>query len=116
MGGAESRDRKRHGQSVIAGGVRDAAGQPAGARDVKTIRKLLRIGPQRAQAGDERRDPVALLDPQLAGTRHRHRSAVGGERGQCRQFVDQPWHLVRLDHERHERAVSDPQIPRGFGR
>ena len=56
--------------------------------------------PHARQAVDEGRDPVALLDAQLAGAGERRATLrVGGGHGQGRDLVDQRGHALGRDGE-----------------
>src|SRR4051794_3536471 len=74
--GGERGDGEGHRHAVIAAGIGAAAGRPGrsvrGSGDDEAVGALVGVDAERAEAGDQRRDPIALLDPQLAGATHRH--------------------------------------------
>ncbi len=59
---------------------------------------------------DERRDAIALLDPQLAGARHRDAAAERAERGEHGQLVDHLRHFLGRDV--HGRSCAPWRIRR----
>ena len=69
--GGERRDRERHRHAVIAARVGDAAGRRAAGRpgDDEAVGALVGLDAERAEAGDQRGDAIAFLDPQLARRR-----------------------------------------------
>ncbi len=73
--GAERGDRERHGHAMVAARVGHAAGRPnraaLGSSNDKAIVAFVGVDAERAKAGDERRDPIAFLDPQLRWRRGR---------------------------------------------
>ena len=91
-------------------GVDRAAAQAAGAAHDEAVLGRLDVGAEAAQAVDDGRDAVGLLQAQLGGAAH-HRLALGeaAEQRDQRQLVDRQRHLVGLDHgaaERPSRATS----------
>ena len=61
----EAGDRAEHRQAVVAVGGDRAAAQAAGAADDEAVVGGLDVGAEAAQAVDDGRDPVGLLDAQL---------------------------------------------------
>ena len=92
-------------------GVDRAAAQAAGAADDEAVVGGLDVGAEAAQAVDDGRDPVGLLDAQLlrAGD---DRLALGeaAEQRDQRQLVDRQRHLVRLDGRADQRAGGDVEL------
>src|SRR5215203_2458503 len=97
--GAERRNGEGHRETVIPGGMRGAAGQPAMAADMEAVREFVDVAPEPPQAGGERGDAIALLDAQLGGAGHVEVAAVGGHGGKGRQLVDEGGHRVGTEHE-----------------
>ena len=76
-------------------------GEPAAGRAIdEAVGALVGVDAERAEAGDERRDAVALLDAQLAAPRTVDLAAVRRERRNRRQLVDEAGHFVGRDLER----------------
>ena len=90
-------DRERHRHAVVACASADAAGRRARAADDEAVRPLVGVDAERAEPGDQRGNPVALLDAQLGGAPHGHLAAVRRERRDRRQFVDQARHFLGRD-------------------
>ena len=90
-----------------------AAAQAAGARDDEAVVGGLDVRAEPAQAVDDGRDPVGLLDLELlrAGD---DRLALGeaAEQRDERQLVDRERDLVRLDRRADERAGGDVELGR----
>ncbi len=72
---------------------------------------LVRVDPERAEAGDQRADAVAFFHPQLAGAADGDLAAVGGERGDGGQLVDQAGHFFRRDGNRLGAIAFDHDRP-----
>ena len=104
----EGGDGERHRQAVVADRVGDAARQRPRRPHVKAVREFVGVGAEGAEARHQRRDPVALLDPQFAGARDGDLAAERRQRGERRQFVDQAGHLVRADHDGLKRPRAPP--------
>ena len=66
---------------------------------LEAVGPLVGVGAHRAQAGDQLRDAIALLDAQLARAGHRHAAAERAERREHGQLVDHLRHFIRRDHE-----------------
>ena len=81
---------------MIAHGVRRAAERAAAAND-EAIGPLVSIHAERAQAGDQRRDPVAFLDAQFRCAADVERAAKRGARRENLQLIDEIRHLIRRD-------------------
>ena len=87
--GDERRHSQGHSQAMVARAIDRGAAQGRGALDVEPVRRGLDAGAQRAQGGDHRRDPVALLDAQLRSPPHpRNPLGLGGGHGQDGELVD----------------------------
>ena len=69
--GGQAGDRAEHRQAVVAVRGDRAAAQPAGAAHDEAVLGRLEVAAQAAEAVDDGRDPVGLLEPQLAGRRGR---------------------------------------------
>ena len=100
-----------HRQPVVAVGLEHAAAQAARALDREAVLGRLDPRAEPAQPVDHGRDPVALLQPQLAGPAH-HGLALGeaAEQRHQRQLVDRQRHLLGLDHGADQRAVADVEL------
>src|SRR5204862_5025915 len=92
-------------------GVDDAAAKPAGALDDEAVDRGLDPGPEAAQAVDDRRDPVGLLDAQLLGAADDGLPLreAGDERYE-RELVDRQRDLVGLDHGAGQPAGRDVEL------
>ena len=115
--GRERGDRERHRHPMIAARVGDAARRPLApvrAGDHESVRTLVGVDAERAEAGDERGDAIAFLDAQLARAANADLAAVRGKRGDGRQLVDQARDFVGRDVERPGRDRLRPTtLPRG---
>ncbi len=110
-GRAEGGDGEGHRQPVVVVGVDRAAGEATTATDDEAVDELVGVGAHGPEPRHERRDPVALLHPQLGGAADRAGAAEGRQRRQRRQFVDEQRHLGRRDDDVAQRAVGDPHRP-----
>src|SRR5512139_429548 len=77
--GAERSHRHRHRDPVVAVRAHARADERPSALDDEPVRQLAHVRPERSEPLAERRDPVALLDPQFPGAGDLE--AAFGERG-----------------------------------
>src|SRR5262249_24601463 len=101
----------RHDEPVIADRICASAGRPLAAVDDEAVGQLFCSDAERPEAGDERRDAVALLDAQLVRAGDLQLTAERGPRRQDRQLVDEAWHLVSADRGGLIRFVTDTDRP-----
>ena len=92
-----------HRHPVVAASVgppaRGARGAGHRSGDHESVSALVGLDAERAEAGDERSNAIALLDAEFARAAHGHLTAVRRERRDGRQLVDQTRHLFRCDVE-----------------
>ena len=81
------------------------------ARHDEAVRPFVGIEADRAEPGDERGDAIALLDAQFGRAADGDASAVGAERRDCRQFVNQARNFVGPDLDRSDVLVGDGYRP-----
>ena len=65
-----------------------AAFQPLSPANVEAVRELFNVAAHAPETVGQRRNPIALLDPKLAGAGHAQFATVGGQRTQNWQLVD----------------------------
>ena len=83
---------------------------------MEAVGQLVDVGAHAAEAVGERRDAVALLDPQLLRAGDAQLAAVRGQRAEHRQLVDDAGHFVRRDLGRAQLAVADDDRARSARR
>ena len=98
-------DGAEHRQAMVAVGVDDAARRPPVPRHDEAVGGRLELAAEAAQAVDDGRDPVGLLEPQLLGAAD-DRLALGeaAQQRHERQLVDRQRDLVGLDGRADQRA------------
>jgi hypothetical protein len=114
--GAERRNCKRHRHPVIAARVSPSPGRRAIAADRVAVGGFFRVDAQAAEAGYQRRNPIAFLDAQLACATDCDPSSVSGERGNCGQLVDECRHFLRSDVDRAQSIAFHDDRPRWLAR
>jgi hypothetical protein len=86
-----------------------------GALDLETVGELFGTDPDRAQVGDQRGDPVALLDPELLGAGDaRHPLGARGEDREDRDLVDAGGDPGPADLRGAERGRAGDQVRHGL--
>ena len=107
--GSDRGESERHGQTVVASGVRGPSGEPAVTQHLEAIGLLLHMTAKSTEPRGQGRDAVALLVTEFTGARDAEGATVGRERREHRQFVDGAGHVGRPDLERRQMAMSDSQ-------
>src|ERR671933_395768 len=107
----QARHRAEHREPVVAVGGDRAAAQAARAVDLEPVLGRLDPAPERAQAVDDGRDAVGLLDAQLLRAAH-DRAALreAAEQRDERELVDRERDLVGLHDGRSKLAGADLEV------